>query len=205
MRSSQVSEGDFAREERTLAVAARVFEVLRQHGIDAAVIGAIAMAVHGYSRATEDLDLATNTEPFTKLRAVEQSLRQQGLNVKFTAPDSEDPLGGTLLIEGDDVDPIQVVNFQNPWPEARDCSLLAQEALQGAKRALDPDSPLPVVSLTHLIALKLYAGGWKSKADIEELLERNREHLNVAELRDVCTRHGLGPALEPLLQELGFT
>jgi hypothetical protein len=53
--------------------------------------------------------------------------------------------------------------------------------------------------------LKLYAGGWKSKADIAELLERNREHLNVAELRDVCTRHGLGPALEPLLQELGFT
>ena len=199
-----MSEADFAREERTLAMATRVFEVLRQQEIDAAVIGAIAMAVHGYSRATEDLDLATNTEPFTKLRGVEQSLRQQGLNVKFTAPDADDPLGGTLLIEGDDFDPIQVVNFYNPWPNARDASALARDALREAKRTLDPASPLPVVSLPHLIALKLYAGWWKSKADVIELLERNREQLDLAGLRDVCNRHGLGEALEPLLRELGF-
>jgi hypothetical protein len=38
-----------------------------------------------------------------------------------------------------------------------------------------------------------------------ELLERNREHLDLAGLRDVCNRHGLGAALEPLLTELGFT
>ncbi len=69
---------------------------------------------------------------------------------------------------------------------------------------LSPESPLRVVSLSHLIALKLYAGGWKSKGDVVELLERNREHLDLAGLRDVCNRHGLGPALEPLLQELGF-
>jgi hypothetical protein len=67
-----------------------------------------------------------------------------------------------------------------------------------------PKSPLRVVGLPYLIALKLYAGGYKSEADVAALLERNREHLDLAGLRDVCNRHGLGAALEPLLTELGF-
>lgn len=62
----------------------------------------------------------------------------------------------------------------------------------------------PVVSLPYLIALKLYAGGRKATNDVLELLERNREQLDLAGLRDVCNRHGLGAALEPLLTELGF-
>jgi len=190
------------RARRTLQVAARIAEVLSQHEIPSAIIGAAALAAHGYLRYTEDLDLATDTDPFTKLRAVERSLQQEGFEVELLLPDAEDPLGGVLTVRGEGFEPVQVVNFQNPWH--RGCGLLASESLREAQLELEPGSSLRVVGLSHLIALKLYAGGWKSKMDILELLERNRESLDLAALRSVCHRHGLGPALEPLLKELGF-
>ena len=138
------------------------------------------------------------------MRRVEEELRRQGFEVEFDPPDAGDALGGVLRVTGDDFDLVEVVNFQNPWPGARDCTVLAREALREATVELSPESPLRVVSLPYLIALKLYAGGRKATNDVLELLERNREHLDLAGLRDVCNRHGLGPALEPLLQELGF-
>lgn len=52
-----------------------------------------------------------------------------------------------------------------------------------------------------LIALKLYAGGFKGKSDIAELLEHHRD-LNLESLRQLCIRHGLGDRLEGLLDEL---
>lgn len=193
------------RQERTIQVAERIAEVLQQHELQVVVIGAAALAVHLYPRYTEDFDLAINTDPFPRLRRVEEALGREGFDARFEAPDAEDALGGVLRVTGDDFEPIEVVNFYNPWPGARSCTVLAREALREAKLHLSPESPLRVVSLPHLIALKLYAGGYKSKADVAELLERNRDHLDLAELRDVCNRHGLGAALEPLLQELGFT
>jgi len=61
------------------------------------------------------------------------------------------------------------------------------------------DSPLKIVPIPHLIALKLYAGGHKSKADIIELLARNPD-LEFDEVRSVCARYGLG-GLEELIAE----
>lgn len=64
--------------DRTIATAVRVAEVLHQHEVDAVVIGAIALAVHGYPRATSDIDLAVNTNPFESLREVQRTLRGEG-------------------------------------------------------------------------------------------------------------------------------
>ena len=61
------------------------------------------------------------------------------------------------------------------------------------------DSPLKIAPIPHLIALKLYAGGHKSKADIIELLVRNPD-LELDEVRSVCARYGLG-GLEELIAE----
>jgi hypothetical protein len=41
-----------------------------------------------------------------------------------------------------------------------------------------------------LIALKLYAGGFKSRADIMELIRRNPE-LDLNAVRDLCRRYRL--------------
>lgn len=192
------------RQERTIEVAERIVELLKQNEVQAAVIGAAALAVHLYPRYTEDFDLGINVNPFPKLRRIEEVLTKEGLVVELDFPDADDPLGGVLRVMGDDFERIEVVNFQNPWPGSHDATGLAREALNTADIPLRPGSPLRVVTLPHLVALKLFAGGPKSKADVLVLLEHNREHLNVAELRDVCGRHGLGAALEPVLKELGL-
>ena len=56
--------------------------------------------------------------------------------------------------------------------------------------------------LSHLIALKLYAGGHKSKADIIELLARNPT-LDLGEVRQLCQTYQLG-GLEELIEEAGL-
>ena len=62
---------------RTVEVAEQVYDVLRAAGIESAVIGAMALAVHGYVRSTRDLDLATCTDPFLSLREATERLRRE--------------------------------------------------------------------------------------------------------------------------------
>jgi hypothetical protein len=64
-----------SREEKTLEVAERVAAILGSRGVPSAVIGAMALAVHGYVRATRDFDLATHVHPF--LTHVHESDRLQ--------------------------------------------------------------------------------------------------------------------------------
>ncbi len=192
------------RARRTLAAAERVHAILADLGIPAVVIGAIAAAVYGHVRATMDFDFATFVDPFRSLAAAARALRAAGFDVELREPDADDPLGGLLHVTGgsDDFDPIEVVNFLNPVGRAR--SDLGEEAVRTA-RPPDPAGGLrlPVVGLAHLIALKLYAGGAKNKLDVIELLQRNAP-LDLAPVRDVCGRHGLGPALEAIAGDLGL-
>jgi hypothetical protein len=97
-----------SREERTLQVAERVVELLRQHEIQSAVIGAMAMAVHLYPRYTEDFDLAININPFPTMRRLEETLRQEGFEARFDAPDPDDALGGVLRVSGEEFETIEV-------------------------------------------------------------------------------------------------
>jgi hypothetical protein len=60
---------------------------------------------------------------------------------------------------------------------------------------------LKLVPLPQLVALKLYAGGLKSKADILELLRRNPD-ANLDDIRAVCKRYRLH-GLKDVLAEIG--
>jgi hypothetical protein len=51
------------------------------------------------------------------------------------------------------------------------------------------------------VALKLYAGGAKSKLDVVEILERNPA-VSTDAVRDLCARFGLGAALDEILNAL---
>ena len=103
------------RTERTLSVAKAIASTLRETGTRSAVIGAIALAFHGYARATQDVDIATHVDPRTVLRDIERSLTQQGYTTRLIFPDPDDPLGGVLTVTGSDFDAVQVVNIYNPW------------------------------------------------------------------------------------------
>jgi len=172
-------------EAQTLALAKEVMDILAARGVRTAVIGAVAVAIHGYPRGTEDLDLATNTSLET-LREVASELEARRCIVKVGEPDPQDSLGGVLTITRDNADPVQLVNYQNPFRPGS--GALAVEALESATSAVL--GPLAVVDLPHLIALKLYAGGAKSQLDVVELLARNPS-ADRAKIQDVCARFGL--------------
>jgi hypothetical protein len=75
-----------------------------------------------------------------------------------------------------------------------------EDALRTATATLRPGSRLKLVPLPQLVALKLYAGGLKSEADVLELLARNPE-ADLDEMRKVCKRYQVG-GLDAILREL---
>lgn len=79
-------------EELTLGVASSVAAVLAARGAPCAVIGAVAMAVHRYPRATADLDLATLLESHAVLEAVADEVRAFGHRVEVALSDPSDPI-----------------------------------------------------------------------------------------------------------------
>ena len=169
----------------------RIAALLAEQGIQAMVIGAAAMAAHRYVRHTEDIDLGVNV-PIRDLATVAGSLRAVGLEAIFREPDGQDPLGGVIDITGD-FGLVQIVNFGERFPAIIDSGLAT------ATLRTRPDGPLRIAPLPHLVGLKLYAGGMKSKADIVELLRRNPSADRDA-IRDLCRRYRLR-GLEPLIRE----
>jgi hypothetical protein len=167
-----------------MALADEIASALASRNVRTAVIGAVAVAVHGYPRATEDVDLAAATDLAT-LRIVGDEFAAQGCTVRLGEPDAEDSLGGVTIVR-DDTDPVQVVNYANPFRPGS--GALAGEAIDSATAG--SIGSLAVVDLPHLVALKLYAGGAKSKLDIVELLVRNSE-AHHEQIRTVCARFGL--------------
>ncbi len=183
--------------EPTLLAAEKVAAILARAGIDSVLIGAAALAVHGYPRATQDIDLATYVEP-KRLAAVAPDLRQEGFSAEMSPPDANDPLGGVLHVGAEGIDPIEIVNFSNP--PANGFPALLGVALQDALPYREGTS-LRVVSLPHLVVFKLYAGGLGSKNDVLELLSRNPD-VDLKALRDMCRRFRLDRRLEAWLREL---
>lgn len=179
----------------TLELAERISGMLREHGIENAMIGAGAMAVHGYVRGTHDLDFAVEADLVTGLERIRRRLKDEGLQVDLRSPDADDPLGGVLDIHGPHGEHVQIVNYHNDFH--RGAGMLAFEAIRAAETYDFEGVQLRVVALPHLIALKVYAGGPKSVADILGLLGESPGALPAA--REVCARHGLGPKLDRLL------
>jgi hypothetical protein len=178
--------------EANLQAAERIVAVLDQHGIKALVIGAVALAAYRYLRHTEDIDLGVNA-PLPMLRSVADSLREHGFEVELREPDGDDPLGGVIDVTGP-FGMVQIISFADRFPAVID------DALKLPQPEIRRGSRLRLIPVPHLIALKLYAGGYKSKADIVELLTRNPE-LDLAEIRQVCANYRLR-GLDELIREL---
>lgn len=177
--------------EAILRVAEEIVGLLHQHKIDAVVIGAVALAAYHYVRQTEDINLGVNAD-LSSLRRVLDTLINAGFTAALREPDTDDPLGGVIDVSGS-FGQLQIVNFGGRFPAVID------DAVRLSNLAVREGSPLKLVPLPHLIALKLYAGGHKSKADIVELLARNPE-LDLNETRSVCERYRL-KGLEELIRE----
>jgi hypothetical protein len=185
----------------SLALAEHVAESAKRVGFDTALIGAAALAVHRYTRGTEDIDLAACVDPHTKLTALARALVAEGLQCDLRFPDDEDPLGGVLVVwagvdeDGEPIDVVEVVNFHNP---ARIVCTPAHAAIMRSQPL--PETSLRCVTLQDLIALKLYAGGLSDHADIVQLLVHN-PHADLAEIRSVASTFDTQAQLQLLFDQ----
>ena len=177
--------------EAILGAAETIVDMLQQQRIDAVVIGAVSLAAYHYVRQTEDIDLGVNTD-LLSLRKVVDSLKGAGFEAELREPDVVDPLGGVIDVSGS-FGMVQIINFGGRFPAVID------DAVRLSHLTVRKGSPLKLVPIPHLIALKLYAGGYKSKADIVELLVRNPD-LDLDEVRAVCGRYRL-KGLKELIRE----
>jgi hypothetical protein len=177
-------------EQAPFELAERVATAARALGVETALIGATALAVYGYVRGTDDIDLASAATPEDLLR-LRAALEQDGMHAHLSLPDEDDTLGGVVRVwtteeDGDPVDPVEIVNFYNPLRPIR---LPASTFIRDAV-ALDEMPALRYVRLPHLIMLKLYAGSLQDRADVVAVLKRN-PGADLDEIRALCTQYDL--------------
>lgn len=128
------------------------------------------------------------------MRHLLEVLHARGYDAVFHEPDDEDPLGGVIVITGV-FGVAQIVSFENRFPAA------IRDALAGEDIRTTPNIGLRVMPIPQLVALKLYAGGWKSLADVVELLRRNSE-ADLEMIGGVCRAYRLH-GWEKVVEELG--
>lgn len=143
-----------------MSLLAAVAGLLRERTTPFALIGAAAMAVHGVSRATQDLDVLVLDR-----RCLDpsywQPLDASGIRADVRRGDAEDPLAGVARLRASDGATLDVVVGKSGWQEG---------VLARTREATVEDTTVPVAGPADLILLKLYAGGRQDAWDIEQLL-----------------------------------
>jgi hypothetical protein len=122
--------------------------LLRREKVPVALIGAAAMAVHGVSRATLDLDFLT-----TESRVLRHSFwtpLPPGAAVEVRPGDADDPLLGVVRLTSPGERDVDVIVGRHAWQ----AEIVARAALAEAAAG-----PMPVARAADIILLKLYAGG----------------------------------------------
>ncbi len=182
----------------TLELARQIECELELQGQPLLLIGALAMAAHGYPRSTEDIDFAVAIS-LRQLEVLWQELRSDGRRVSLSRADTDDPLGGVITIEAPNALPVQIVNFDNS--PSGGFPALVIDALQ--RSSLSPEGlcgRLPTVE--DLVLFKIYAGGPKSELDILELLTRCP--VNLVQLRTLADGYLMRRDLDAVLGRVGL-
>jgi len=135
------------------------------HEVEYLVVGAHALAAHGYVRATKDLDVwvrpsSANARQVLKALAAfgaprqdltESDLRRPGLIFQIGAPP----------VRIDVITAIDGVEFDDAWPDRFIAKLTGL--------------PVPVLSRHHLISNKKATGRLQDLADVERLEELEKQ------------------------------
>lgn len=157
-----------------------VVDLLRACGTQFALIGAGAMAAHGVSRATLDLDVLV-VEPRCLDRSYWTVLRAAGVGVSIRVGSPDDPLGGVVRLQAPTEAPLDVVVGKRMW-QAQALDATIETEIQGVA--------VPVVGRGELILLKLYAAGPQDAWDIEQLLDSAERMAMVALMEEIDRRIG---------------
>jgi hypothetical protein len=148
-----------------LELLAQVSATLAASGIPHALIGAGALAVHGISRATFDVDLLT-TDPRALEPTLWAPLQAGGVAVDVRRGDDADPLAGVVRLARPDQRDVDVVVGRPGW-QARIPERAAAVTLGGRT--------IPVATPPDLVLLKLYAGSARDAWDVDQLLDASAD------------------------------
>jgi hypothetical protein len=124
-------------------------------------VGAAALAVHGVSRATRDLDLLV-TDAACLAESTWTDLREQGVTATIRRGDADDPLAGVVRLAAAGEVPVDLVVGRAGW-QAR--------VLARTVSSMVADVESPVATAADLVLLKLYAAGPQDAWDIAQLLD----------------------------------
>jgi hypothetical protein len=143
-----------------LSLLGRVVAALERAAVPHALIGAAAMAAHGVSRATVDIDVLA-VSPSCLDPSLWSELRAESIAVDLRRGDDSDPLAGVVRFTAAGERPVDLVVGKRAWQRS---------ALARAEPGRLADVALPVLGAADLILLKLYAGGPQDSWDIAQLL-----------------------------------
>jgi hypothetical protein len=152
---------------------------LEAEDIAFALIGAAALALHGVSRSTADVDLLT-VDNRCLGDAFWSHLKRPGLVLRLIKGDFEDPLAGSVRLSAPAERIVDVVVGRYKWQS---------EVVERAERLSIGEIDLPVVGPADLVLLKLFAAGPKDAWDIAALLEalpQERTDITAAVERDLA-------------------
>ena len=150
-----------------------IFGALNAASVDYVVVGGLAIILHGYLRATADLDLAIGLSPANALRGM-QSLASIGLRPRLPvaaedfadADKRADWLNNRNMLVfpmWDPANPLRSVDVFINEP-------IAFDQLLGNAVIKDLDGlQVPVASIAHLIEMKRIAGRARDIDDIDKL------------------------------------
>jgi hypothetical protein len=147
-----------------------VHEALAAAGILHAVGGAVALAVHGAPRSTQDLDFLTVDPAALRPETWVHMPAETAIDIRRGDPD--DPLRGVVRFQAAGEMQVDVVIARAAW--------LAP--LLGRAKSQDVGGvQLPVVGPAELVLVKLDAGGPKDLWDVHQLLDARGDRLDLIE------------------------
>lgn len=160
-----------------------VGQVLEESRVRWGAIGALAVAYHGWVRASMDADaLITLRDSDVNMEELLQGLRSRGWKVEYRDGGPGDPLGFVVRIQDDRGNQVDLIGaIRNLDPKFFERTVKAD--LGGLS--------LAIASPEDLIALKVYAGGPKDLEDAAGVMEILGPDLDRELLLSLC--RGFGP------------
>ncbi len=159
---------------------ADVAELLSKHGVQYAVIGAMAAAVHGVVRASLDADAVVALQA-QEARALRQSLTAAGYEAELRIGDVDDPIPALLEVRdrhGNRVDLLIGLRGMDP------------EALNRTRQVTLAGATLEIVGREDFVAMKAFAGGPVDLADARAVIDLDRGSLDLELLCRLAQRFG---------------
>lgn len=161
-----------------------VAAILVKQGIDYAVVGAMAAAVHGSIRATTDADALVSVG-VTKLKQLQRALERAGLNASLRQGDADDPIGALLAVTDKHLNRIDVLSGLRGLESGAFSRAIEVPLFGGSLR---------VIGREDFIAMKCFAGSPKDLADARDVFKGAREPIDIDLVRRLSMRFGKSAA-----------